>query len=204
MCKGLATLPTTCMKSAKDIKHKIKSLIHKHDPQATDQKQIKEKTAAAAKSIPTPAEVKKWKESFSHVMSSQTGRRVFTNFLRSEFSKENMDFWVACEDYKKCEPSKLVKKAKQLYKKHVEADAPNEVNLDEMTREGTKWNLENTCPFCFNDAQKMIYTLMERDSYRRFLTSKLIQDLSQTQSTAAQKQKEIKNWANNRKVLNNS
>ena len=55
------------------------------------------------------------------------GRTVFGNFLRSEFSEENIDFWVACEDYKKCSPSELVTRAKQLYQQYVEADAPNEV-----------------------------------------------------------------------------
>lgn len=180
MCKGLATLPATCLKSAKDIKHKISFLLQKPEPQAAHQKQIKEKTAtAAAKRVPNASEVEKWKESFSHVMSSDMGRTVFTNFLKSEFSEENMDFWVACEGYKKTAPSQLETKAKQIYQQFVEADAPQEVNLDAATREDTRQNVENACPTCFNQAQKMIYTLMEKDSYRRFLKSKLIQDLCQ-------------------------
>lgn len=55
------------------------------------------------------------------------GRTVFASFLKSEFSEENMDFWVACEDYKKTAPSKLQIRAKQIYQQYVEADAPNEV-----------------------------------------------------------------------------
>lgn len=35
----------------------------------------------------------------------------------------------------------------------------------------------------------MIYTLMEKDSYRRFLNSKLLQDLGQKQPAAAQEKK---------------
>nr|XP_046248498.1 regulator of G-protein signaling 4-like [Scatophagus argus] len=192
MCKGLAALPATCLKSAKDIKHKISFLLQKPEHQAADQKQTKEKTAAAAaaKRVPTAAEVEKWKESFSHMMSSEMGRRVFASFLRSEFSQENMDFWLACEDYKKMAASKLASRAKQIYQQYVEADAPNEVNLDAATREETRQNVENACPSCFTEAQKMIYTLMEKDSYRRFLSSKLLQNLSQTHSTAAQERKE--------------
>lgn len=199
MCKGLATLPATCLKSAKDIKHKISFLLQKPESQGADQKQVKGKTApaavaaaAAAKRVPTAAEVGKWKESFSHVMSSELGRMVFTNFLRSEFSEENMDFWVTCEDYKNIAPSKMVMRAKQIYQQYVEADAPHEVNLDAETREKTRQNVENPCSSCFVDAQKMIYTLMEKDSYRRFLNSKLIQDL-QTQSTTDQENKKKKN-----------
>ncbi|KAF1385346.1 hypothetical protein PFLUV_G00106780 [Perca fluviatilis] len=202
MCKGLATLPATCLKSAKVIKHKISFLLQKPEPQAADQKPKNEENAAA-ESMPTASEVKKWEESFSHLMNSQKGRTVFGNFLRSEFSEENIDFWVACEDYKKCSPSELVTRAKQLYQQYVEADAPNEVNLDAATREETRQNVENACLSSFNKAQQMIYNLMERDSYRRFINSQLIQDLGQTQTTGAQEKKNKKNWdcAKNRQVL---
>lgn len=210
MCKGLATLPATCLKSAKDIKHKISFLLQKPEPQAADQKQMKEKTAAAAaaaaaaaKRAPTAAEVEKWKESFSHMMSSETGRTVFANFLKSEFSQENLDFWIACEDYKKTTPSKLSNRAKQIYQQYVEADAPNEVNLDAATREETRQNLENACPSCFGEAQKMIYILMEKDSYRRFLNSKMIQNVCQTEAAAQEKTRKKKSCscAENRQVF---
>ncbi|XP_073332620.1 regulator of G-protein signaling 4 [Pagrus major] len=204
MCKGLATLPATCLKSAKDIKHKISFLLQKPEPQAADQKLMKVNTtaaaaaAAAAKRVPTAAEVGKWKESFSHMMSSETGRMVFTSFLKSEFSEENMDFWVACEDYKKTSPSKRSTQAKQIYQQYVEADAPHEVNLDAVTREETKQNVENACPSCFGEAQKMIYTLMEKDSYRRFLNSKVMQKLCQ--NATAQEKKNC-DCAENRQAL---
>lgn len=68
------------------------------------------------------------------------------------------------------------------------------VNLDAVTRQETRQNVaDNACPSCFDEAQKMIYTLMEKDSYRRFLNSKLIKDLSQMQPTACQEMKEKRN-----------
>ncbi|KAM9365799.1 regulator of G-protein signaling 4 [Pholidichthys leucotaenia] len=201
MCKGLATLPATCLKSAKDIKHKISFLLQKPEPQSAEQKQTKEKTSiSAAKRVPSSAEVEKWKESFVHVLSSEVGRTVFTSFLKSEFSEENMDFWLACEDYKKTPPSKLATKAKQIYQQYVSADAPKEVNLDGSTREETRQNVENACISCFDEAQNMIYTLMEKDSYRRFLKSKMIQDLCQDKSNSIQEKKGC-NCAENRQVL---
>lgn len=71
-----------------------------------------------------------------------------------------------------------------------------------MTREETRHNVKNACASCFDEAQKMIYTLMEKDSYRRFLKSKLIQDLCQAQNSADAMQ-EKKNWdcAENRQML---
>ncbi|RVE73668.1 hypothetical protein OJAV_G00033540 [Oryzias javanicus] len=197
MCKGLATLPATCLKSAKDIKHKLSFLLQKPEPQTADQKEAKEKTAAA-KRVPDPSEVEKWKESFSHVMSSEMGRTVFTSFLRSEFSQENVDFWIACEDFKKIQPSQMAARAKQIYQQFVEADAPNEVNLDAAAREKTRQEVENVSPSCFNEAQKLIYTLMEKDSYRRFLKSKLLQDLSPKETSAVKKSSD---WADNRQAL---
>ncbi|KAA8589391.1 regulator of G-protein signaling 4 [Etheostoma spectabile] len=193
MCKGLATLPATCLKSAKVIKHKISFLLQKPDPQAADHKQSNEESAAA-ESTPTASEVKKWEESFSHLMNSQKGRTVFGNFLRSEFSEENMDFWIACEDYKKCSPLELETRAKQIYQQHVEANAPNEVNIDAATREETRQNVEKASLSSFNKAQQMIYNLMEKDSYRRFINSKLIQDLGQTQTTTVQEKNNKKKW----------
>ncbi|XP_034035316.1 regulator of G-protein signaling 4 [Thalassophryne amazonica] len=188
MCKGLATLPATCLKSAKDIKHKLSFLLQKPEPQTADEKQTKEKTAVAAASSAKrevrAAEVEKWKESFSYMMNSEMGRTVFTNFLTSEFSQENMEFWVACEDYKKTEASKMPNKAKEIYQKFVDPDSPCEVNLDAMTREETRQNLKCAGLSCFDEAQKMIYILMGRDSYRRFLRSKLYQDMCGTQITA--------------------
>ncbi|XP_061594858.1 regulator of G-protein signaling 4 [Cololabis saira] len=190
MCKGLATLPATCLKSAKDIKHKISFLLQKPEPHAAEAKEIKEKTAnAAAKRVPDAAEVEKWKESFSHVMSSEKGRRVFTSFLKSEFSQENVDFWVACEEYKKSPASQRAPRAKQIYRQFVEADAPNEVNLDAATRETTRRGVEDAGPSCFDVAQKTIYTLMEKDSYRRFLKSQAMRNPGQRETGGSQDKK---------------
>lgn len=68
------------------------------------------------------------------------GRTVFTTFLKSEFSQENVYFWIACEDYKKTSPSKLATKAKQIYQQYVDADAPNEVKKFILTDKTTQMN----------------------------------------------------------------
>ncbi|XP_046871245.1 regulator of G-protein signaling 5-like isoform X1 [Hypomesus transpacificus] len=215
MCRGLATLPATCLKSARDIKHKIGFLLQKPDL-LPDSKNVKDRSIQADRVPDGPSKVQKWKESFNNVMNSEgppecqsagtkeseqwplenlqsldllipqlpprppgsDGRTVFADFLKSEFSQENMEFWNACEDYKKTPLNKMVAKAKQIYEEFVEADSPNEVNLDSATREETKQNLQSAGPSCFHEAQMKIFTLMEKDSYRRFLCSKRIQDLS--------------------------
>uniref|UniRef100_A0A3Q3D961 Regulator of G protein signaling 4 n=1 Tax=Hippocampus comes TaxID=109280 RepID=A0A3Q3D961_HIPCM len=192
MCKGLATLPATCLKSAKDIKHKISFLLQKQEPQQVDRKQTKEKDEDAAKRI-APVDLHcRWK-SVSCLISLAEGRSVFTGFLMSEFSQENMQFWLACEDFKKTPTCELEKKAKFIYRRYVAQDSPNEVNLDAATREETLQNVTSASRACFDEAQRRIYLLMEKDSYRRFLHSKLILELSQADASVARK-KEKSGW----------
>lgn len=57
------------------------------------------------------------------------GQTAFTAFLKSEFSQENIEFWRACEDYKKTSAEKMATKAKQIFDQYVEMDSANEVNI---------------------------------------------------------------------------
>lgn len=53
---------------------------------------------------------------------------AFTQFLRTEFSEENIEFWLACEEYKAIDSeTKLLSTAKCIYTVFIEADAPKEV-----------------------------------------------------------------------------
>ncbi|XP_030229189.1 regulator of G-protein signaling 4 isoform X2 [Gadus morhua] len=122
MCKGLATLPATCLKSAKDIKHKIGFLLQKPEPQTVSQKQTNKETKREV----SAAELEKWKKSFTDLMNSEDGRQVFTNFLRSEFSEENIEFLNACKEFKQLSPAKMAAKAKLIFVKYVETDSPKQ------------------------------------------------------------------------------
>lgn len=56
------------------------------------------------------------------------GLASFKSFLRSEFSEENLDFWMACEDYKKTKsPAKMAEKAQKIYEEFIQSEAPKEV-----------------------------------------------------------------------------
>lgn len=59
---------------------------------------------------------------------SADGLAAFRTFLKSEFSEENIDFWMACEDFKKTKSSaKIASKAQKVYSEFIQADAPREV-----------------------------------------------------------------------------
>lgn len=61
------------------------------------------------------------------------------------------------------------------------------MNIDHETRELTRTNLQAATAACFDVAQGKTRTLMEKDSYPRFLKSPAYRDLASqaTQATAA-------------------
>lgn len=79
-------------------------------------------------STPTLEEVNAWGQSFDKLMRTPAGRNAFREFLRTEFSEENMLFWMACEDLKR-EPNKnlIQEKARRIYEDYVSILSPKEV-----------------------------------------------------------------------------
>uniref|UniRef100_A0A671UM74 Regulator of G protein signaling 5b n=1 Tax=Sparus aurata TaxID=8175 RepID=A0A671UM74_SPAAU len=129
-------------------------------------------------------EPSKWRESFEKLLCSQNGLCLFRAFLVSEFSEENIAFYLACDDYKTTKPSKLATKAKKIYDEFIGCDAPREVNLDHLTKAITKENMDHPKQSCFELAQEKIYTLMEKDCYPRFLKSSVYLEASRKAKTS--------------------
>ena len=53
---------------------------------------------------------------------------LFRNFCLSEYSEENIEFWIACEEYKKLKARQYPQKAASIYAGFVTVHAPKEVN----------------------------------------------------------------------------
>lgn len=177
MCRGLESLPITCLERAKELKALFGSFLQKSDHSVTWQSKKSDK---ARLNLDEPL---KWKESFEKLLSSQNGLCLFRAFLVSEFSEENIAFYLACDDYKTTKQSKLATKAKKIYDEFIGSDAPREVNLDHTTKAVTKANVEQPTESCFDLAQAKIYTLMEKDCYPRFLKSSTYLELSRKAKT---------------------
>lgn len=113
-----------------------------------------------------------WAQSFDKLMHSPAGRSAFRAFLRTEYSEENMLFWLACEELKAEANQHVVdEKARLIYEDYVSILSPKEVSLDSRVREGINKKMQEPSAHTFDDAQLQIYTLMHRDSYPRFLSS---------------------------------
>ncbi|XP_060940697.1 regulator of G-protein signaling 5b [Limanda limanda] len=174
MCRGLESLPITCLERAKELKALFASLLQKSDHSITGTGQTK-KCDKLRLNIDEPL---KWKESFEKLLTCQNGLCLFRAFLVSEFSEENIAFYLVCEDYRATKPSKLATKAKKIYDEFIGSDAPREVNLDHVTKAIIKKNTEHPTQSCFDLAQSKIYTLMEKDCYPRFIKSPTYLELS--------------------------
>ncbi|KAK9526365.1 hypothetical protein VZT92_015070 [Zoarces viviparus] len=117
-------------------------------------------------------ELRKWAESLNELLLSQTGVSVFGAFLRSEFSEENLQFYLACEQYRQSSNNfSLQRRAKDICATYIQQGAPREVNLDSKTRDLTVQLLQAPSHTSLSHAQKRIYSLLDTDCYPRFLQS---------------------------------
>ncbi len=55
------------------------------------------------------------------------GQALFRAFLRTEFSEENLEFWLACDEFRLCKEPKRSAKAKKVYMDFIAIGAPKQV-----------------------------------------------------------------------------
>ncbi|XP_056611980.1 regulator of G-protein signaling 20 [Triplophysa dalaica] len=126
----------------------------------------------------TLEEVQSWSESFEKLIKSPEGRAHFQQFLKFEFSEENMLFWLACEELKKETNRTTVEQTvKRIYEDYVSVLSPKEVSLDSQARELISSKMQDPSSCTFDEAQLQIHTLMQRDSYPRYINSSTYTDL---------------------------
>uniref|UniRef100_A0AAR2K4D3 Regulator of G-protein signaling 1 n=1 Tax=Pygocentrus nattereri TaxID=42514 RepID=A0AAR2K4D3_PYGNA len=112
------------------------------------------------------------------IFSFVAGQLAFQEFLRSEYSEENILFWLACEDYKKIKnTSEMIITANRIYSEFVQVEAPRQINIDCGTRANITKNISEPNLNSFDTAQKLIFSLMARDCYPRFLKSEIYQSI---------------------------
>ncbi|XP_014275009.1 regulator of G-protein signaling loco isoform X2 [Halyomorpha halys] len=118
-----------------------------------------------------------WATSFEKLLEDPVGLHTFAEFLKKEFSHENIYFWVACENYQQITDEAARKeKAREIFERHLALGALEPVNVDSYARQVTEEQLDNAYPNLFIQAQKQIFNLMKFDSYPRFLKSELYKE----------------------------
>ncbi|XP_020010142.2 regulator of G-protein signaling 16 isoform X2 [Castor canadensis] len=186
MCRTLAAFPTTCLERAKEFKTRLGIFLHKSELGSDTGSVGKfEWSGKYSKEGSFSENVLGWRESFDLLLSSKNGVAAFHAFLKTEFSEENLEFWLACEEFKKIRSAaKLASRAQRIFDEFIRSEAPKEVNIDHETRELTRTNLQVATVTCFDVAQGKTRTLMEKDSYPRFLKSPAYRDLAAQASAA--------------------
>nr|XP_027229430.1 uncharacterized protein LOC113821163 isoform X2 [Penaeus vannamei] len=118
-----------------------------------------------------------WATSFEKLLEDPAGLHTFAEFLKKEYSHENIYFWTACERYKRLSnPDELRAMAKEIFERHLCIGASEPVNVDSQARQDAQDGLHSPNEFLFAQAQKQIFNLMKFDSYSRFLKSNLYKD----------------------------
>ncbi|XP_029349138.1 regulator of G-protein signaling 6 isoform X3 [Echeneis naucrates] len=126
---------------------------------------------------PSQQRVKKWGFSLEEALKDPTGRDQFLKFLESEFSSENLRFWLAVQDLKRRPLQDVPSRAQEIWQEFLAEGAPSSINLDSHSYERTSQNLKDPGRYSYEDAQEHIFKLMKSDSYARFLRSNIYQDL---------------------------
>lgn len=163
---------------AKEKRNRLSLLVQK--PEFHEETHSSRSGHLAKETRVSPEEAVIWGESFDKLLSHKDGLKTFTTFLKTEFSEENIEFWIACEDFKKSkDPQQIIVKAKAIYEKFIQNDAPQEVNLDFHTKEVITKSITQPTLHSFDAAQSRVYQLMEQDSYTRFLKSDIYLDLTE-------------------------
>lgn len=116
------------------------------------------------------------------VLDNHTGLMIFSNYLHSEYSSENIQFWEAARDF----PQKPnLRECKRLIQLYIIEGSEFQINLSQAVRQqvieegaelgevepdGTVWKTRKDL---FELAKTEIFQLMARDSFPRFRRSQL-------------------------------
>ncbi|TRZ04476.1 hypothetical protein DNTS_027547 [Danionella cerebrum] len=115
--------------------------------------------------------VKRWGFGFNEVLKDPVGRDHFLRFLQSEFSSENLRFWLAVQELKKRPMSEVPARVQEIWEEFLDPGSPTAINVDSKSFEKTTRSLKDPGRYTFEDAQEHIYKLMKSDSYSRFIRS---------------------------------
>jgi regulator of G-protein signaling len=84
-------------------------------------------------------------------------QKIIKEFLKKEFSEENIDFWVICENYKKiADVSEMKKEAERIWHLYLDTSSSHQINVDNKARNRCKEHLANPTRTMFELAQTQV------------------------------------------------
>ena len=98
-------------------------------------------------------------------------------FLKEELSHENIDFWLACENYRQLKTiaeRRVV--AREIAERHILPECPNPLSIGAFMCQSILDNLDKAEPDLFAKSHGHIYELMKFDSFARFRQSDIYKE----------------------------
>ncbi|TRY98778.1 hypothetical protein DNTS_014434 [Danionella cerebrum] len=123
---------------------------------------------------PGQTRVRRWGFGIDEVLKDPVGREQFLKFLESEFSSENLRFWLAVQELKRRPIREVPTRVQEIWEEFLAPGAPSAINVDSKSYDKTTQNVKDPGRYAFEDAQEHIYKLMKSDSYSRFIRSRKI------------------------------
>ncbi|RMC00495.1 hypothetical protein DUI87_23106 [Hirundo rustica rustica] len=102
---------------------------------------------------PSQQRVKRWGFSMDEVLKDPVGRDQFLRFLESEFSSENLRFWLAVQDLKKQPLQDVTTRVEEIWQEFLAPGAQSAINLDSHSYEKTSQNVKDPGRYTYEDAQ---------------------------------------------------
>ncbi|XP_044136739.1 regulator of G-protein signaling 14 isoform X2 [Bufo gargarizans] len=99
--------------------------------------------------------VASWAVSFERLLQDPLGVEYFTEFLKKEYSAENIYFWKSCEKYQSIpadDPEQLLQESRQIYNEYLSSTSLCPVNVDQQALI-TEEMLEKPTPDLFKGQQ---------------------------------------------------
>ncbi|KAJ5078834.1 electron carrier/ protein disulfide oxidoreductase [Anaeramoeba ignava] len=151
--------------------------------QSKSQNQIYSQTESESESLISPrrseSEVTDF-ENLSDIFKVPFAVDFFKEFLRQQYNQENIMFYLEILDFQKqTDNNKLERQARNIYEKFVKTNSIFEINIDSKTRNEISEKVEKKefSREMFDRAQRIIFTLMDQNSFDSFKYSPLYQDL---------------------------
>lgn len=110
--------------------------------------------------------------SLERLLNTEQGAHAFEEVLEKEYSVENLTFWRHCRDFSHAADEERHEFAHHVYDTFVREGAEQQVNLSSTQVKRLSSAMaaltEDVPADLFLDAEQEIFTLMERDTFKRF------------------------------------
>ncbi|KAJ5078685.1 electron carrier/ protein disulfide oxidoreductase [Anaeramoeba ignava] len=113
------------------------------------------------------------------VLQNSYAVEFFKEYLTQQYNQENLMFYLEVNEFKKIKEENIENLAKNIYEKFVKNESLFEINIDSQTRNEISNKVEQNdfSLNMFDEAQKIIFILMDQNSYDGFKNSDLYEDL---------------------------